>query len=69
MSKSFRIGRFNIYVGKIKRGCNGSNPPWRGYCWGSDIPRVSVQRGPLFVCVDFNWLCYFASIHWSHPHE
>lgn len=60
-----RVGRLSVYVGKIERGNNGENPPWRGYCWGSDWPKASLQRSAAAHCLDLSWLCYFASIYWN----
>jgi hypothetical protein len=61
-----RVGRLAVYVGKIERGNNGSNPSWRGYCWGSDWPRARFQSdaGSCY-CLDLSWLMYFASIYWQ----
>lgn len=64
-----RIGRLTVYANKIERGSNGVNPPWRGYCWGSDWPRASLQRGPHCTCLDLSWLCYFVSIYWNQRHD
>lgn len=65
MGDVLRIGRLALYVGKIARGNNGENPPWRGYCWGSDWPRASLQHGTTCHCLDLSWLCYYASIYWN----
>ena len=65
MTNLIRTGRFSVYVGKIKRGNNGENPPWRGYCWGSDWPKVKLLKGAPSYCLDLSWLCYFASIYWN----
>lgn len=59
-----RIGRLSIHASKIQRGYNGENPSWRGYHWGSDWPRVTLQRSKPCWCIDLSWLMYFASIYW-----
>lgn len=70
-----KIGPFSVYFGKIAKGCNGETPPWRGYCWGSDWPRLNLQcivldqRGAICYCIDISWLCYYSSIYWNrHDH-
>lgn len=65
MSARLQIGRLSVYAGKIDRGDNGSNPPWRGYCWGSDWPRVSVSRQGSAACLDLSWLMFHASVYWD----
>lgn len=60
-----RVRRFSVYVSKIARGHNGETPPWRGYCWGSDFPRINLQKSPGCYCLDLSWLCYFMSIYWN----
>ena len=63
---NIRIGnRLSIYVSKVAKGCNGETPPWRGSCWGSDWPRISLQDCYAAYCLDISWLCYFASIYWN----
>lgn len=78
MAEVLRVGRLSIYFGKINRGDNGANPPWRGYCWGSDWPRASIQKSGHLYCLDLSWLMYFANIYWhrkaatkkkDHDHE
>ena len=65
MAIGFRFWRVSAYANRIARGDNGENPPWRGYCWGSDWPRASFQRGITAYCLDLVWLCYFVSIYWN----
>lgn len=60
-----RVGRLSVYVGKVMRGDNGDDPPWRGYCWGSDWPRANLQKSSACYCLDLSWLMFFASIYWS----
>ena len=60
-----RVWKLSVYASKIELGHNGENPPWRGYCWGSDWPAASFQRGETCYCLDLNWLCYFVSIYWA----
>jgi hypothetical protein len=64
-----RLGRISIYIGKIARGSNGENPPWRGYCWGSDWPRVRFSGYCAAYCLDLSWLCYFLSIYWNKKYR
>lgn len=61
----FWTRRISAYASKIERGNNGDNPSWRGYCWGSDWPRVRLQKGITCNCLDLSWLCYFVSIYWN----
>lgn len=63
-----RVGRLTVYAGKIQRGNNGSDPSWRGYCWGSDLPRARLQTAPAVYCLDLSWLMFFVSIYWSRRH-
>lgn len=65
MAEILRIGRLVVYAAKIARGDNGSTPPWRGYCWGSDFPRASFHRGDVCYCLDLSWLMFYASIYWN----
>lgn len=67
--RCFRIGRLTIYPGKIHRGSNGSDPPWRGYCWGSDWPKARLQKSSWCYCLDISWLMYFVSVYWARKEQ
>lgn len=58
-----RIGRFAFYTGKIARGNNGVNPSWRGYCYGSWLPRISSAKYRGCRYYDASWLCYHATLY------
>lgn len=60
-----RLGRVSVYGGKIERGSNGEDKPWRGYCWGTDWPKANVQKTSACNCLDLVWLCFFVSIYWN----
>lgn len=64
--RQLRIGRLSIYAAKISRGNNGNNPPWRGYCWGSDWPRIQFGKGGNSMrCVQVSWLMFFVTAYWT----
>lgn len=65
MSLQFRLGRLSVYANRIARGNNGSDPSWRGYCWGSDWPGARFSRSPSCRCLDLFWLMFFVSIYWN----
>lgn len=67
MANLFSTKRITVYASKIERGNNGVDPSWRGYCWGSDFPRINFHRGTTCNCLDLSWLCYFVSIYWNKP--
>jgi len=60
---AFRIGRFAFYAGRVARGNNGENPSWRGYCYGSWLPRIKGGKYPGCHYFDMSCLCYHVSLY------
>jgi hypothetical protein len=56
---------WTVSIGKQEMGNNGVNKPWRGYCYGSWLPRVRWNGGRPWrrECLDIGWywLCYHGS--------
>jgi hypothetical protein len=63
MKRSLWIGRMALHAGIQSRGCNGENPAWLGFSYGSWLPRARLRGGAIKE-ISGHWLCFHGSVTW-----